>query len=171
MDGVSGYQPKQVVTSVDELATVLGEQFDSQVDKVIDHVDEHCRVWIERSPFVVLSTSSAAGAMDVSPKGDPPGFVRVLDPKTLAVPDRLVVADERTDGDASLASDLGAHADLRSGADRGSGADVRVRRDVGIRSVGASSQALQLVRLFELDRPPRGIHVLIVPPRTTWGEG
>jgi hypothetical protein len=88
VDTVSGYLPSQVVTSVGELESILGEQFDSQVGKVIDHVDDHCRAWIERSPFVVVSTSSAAGAMDVSPKGDPPGFVRVLDPKTLAVPDR-----------------------------------------------------------------------------------
>lgn len=88
VDIKSGYQPNQVVTSVDEVEAILGEQFDSQVNKVIDHVDEHCRAWIERSPFVVVSTASAAGAMDVSPKGDPPGFVHVLDPKTLAVPDR-----------------------------------------------------------------------------------
>lgn len=88
MDIRSGYQSDEVVTSVGELEAILGEQFDSQVGKVIDHVDDHCRAWIERSPFVVVSTASAAGAMDVSPKGDPPGFVRVLDSKTLAVPDR-----------------------------------------------------------------------------------
>ena len=82
------YVPEQVVTSIDEVQAILGEQFDSQVDKVIDHVDEHCRAWIERSPFVVLSSAGATGAVDVSPKGDPAGFVRVLDPKTLAVPDR-----------------------------------------------------------------------------------
>jgi len=83
-----GYQPEQVVTTADEVLTLLGEPMESQVKKVIDHIDDHCRAWIERSPFVVISTASAAGAMDVSPKGDPPGFVRVLDPKTLAVPDR-----------------------------------------------------------------------------------
>ena len=76
------------MTSVAELEAILGEQFDSQVDKVIDHIDDHCRAWIERSPFVVLSSASARGAVDVSPKGDPAGFVRVLDEKTLAVPDR-----------------------------------------------------------------------------------
>ena len=85
---VEGYQPTQVVADADELRDILGEQFDNQVNKVIDHVDEHCRAWIERSPFVVVSSASASGAMDVSPKGDPPGFVRVLDPKTLVVPDR-----------------------------------------------------------------------------------
>lgn len=83
-----GYVPEQVVTTADEVDALLGEQFESQVSKVIDHIDDHCRVWIERSPFVVVSSASATGAMDVSPKGDPPGFVRVLDPKTLAVPDR-----------------------------------------------------------------------------------
>jgi hypothetical protein len=88
MERERGYVPQEVVTTADELAAILGEQFESQVDKVIDHIDEHCRTWIERSPFLVVSSASAAGAMDVSPKGDPPGFVRVLDPKTLAVPDR-----------------------------------------------------------------------------------
>jgi PPOX class probable FMN-dependent enzyme len=76
------------VTTADEIAATLGEQFESQVNKVIDHIDDHCRAWIEHSPFVVVSSASAAGAMDVSPRGDPPGFVRVLDPKTLAIPDR-----------------------------------------------------------------------------------
>lgn len=88
MDLDAVYIPEQVVTTTAELETILGEQFDSQIDKVIDHVDEHCRAWIERSPFVIVSSASASGALDVSPKGDPPGFVRVLDPKTLAVPDR-----------------------------------------------------------------------------------
>jgi PPOX class probable FMN-dependent enzyme len=88
MEIAAGYVPDQVLTRADEVEAVLGEQFESQVDKVIDHIDEHCRAWIERSPFVVISSASASGAMDVSPKGDPPGFVRVLDPKTLAVPDR-----------------------------------------------------------------------------------
>lgn len=82
------YVPQDVVTSLDELEAILGEQFDSQTNKIIDHVDQHCRAWIERSPFVVLSSASAAGAVDISPKGDPAGFVRVLDTKTLAVPDR-----------------------------------------------------------------------------------
>jgi len=84
----SPYQPKQVVTTADEVLAALGAPMESQVKKVIDHIDVHCRAWIERSPFVVISSASATGAMDVSPKGDPAGFVRVLDPKTLAVPDR-----------------------------------------------------------------------------------
>ena len=88
METNGGYTPQQVVTTAAEVEAILGEQFESQVNKVIDHIDEHCRAWIERSPFVVVTSASANGAMDVSPKGDPPGFVKVLDEKTLAVPDR-----------------------------------------------------------------------------------
>lgn len=57
--------------------------------KVIDHVDAYCRRFIAAAPFVVVSSTSAAGAMDLSPKGDAPGFVHVLDAHTLAIPDRL----------------------------------------------------------------------------------
>jgi hypothetical protein len=72
-----------------ELKSILGPDFPSQVAKVIDHIDDHCRAWIERTPFVVIASVGANGMMDISPKGDPAGFVQVLDPKTLAVPDRL----------------------------------------------------------------------------------
>src|SRR5438094_1375907 len=82
------YQPKVTVKSAAEVKAILGADFPSQVAKIIDHIDSHCRAWIERCPFVVISSMSAAGAMDVSPKGDPPGFVKVLDEHTLAVPDR-----------------------------------------------------------------------------------
>ncbi len=88
MRSESGYQAQHIVTTADEVLATLGEPMESQVTKVIDHIDNHCRAWIERSPFVVISSVSGSGEMDVSPKGDPPGFVRVLDPKTLAVPDR-----------------------------------------------------------------------------------
>jgi PPOX class probable FMN-dependent enzyme len=88
MDDRPVYQPDHIVTTGDEIAATLGEPGVSQVNKVIDHIDDHCRAWIEHSSFVVVASASAAGAMDVSPKGDPPGFVRVLDPKTLAIPDR-----------------------------------------------------------------------------------
>lgn len=83
------YQPRKIVTSAAQLKAILGPDFPSQVAKVIDHIDAHCRTWIERCPFVVIASSSASGAMDVSPKGDPAGFVKVLDHKTLALPDRI----------------------------------------------------------------------------------
>ena len=57
-------------------------------DKVIDHVDVHCRQFIELSPFAVLSTADADGWPEVSPRGGDPGFVKVLDQQRLALPDR-----------------------------------------------------------------------------------
>lgn len=83
------YQPRNIVTSATELKAALGPDFPSQVGKVIDHIDVHCQAWIERCPFVVIASCSASGAMDVSPKGDPAGFVKILDHKTLAIPDRI----------------------------------------------------------------------------------
>jgi uncharacterized protein len=57
-------------------------------NKVIDHVDEICRRFIAACPFVIVASRGADGRIDVSPKGDPAGFVSVLDEKTLAIPDR-----------------------------------------------------------------------------------
>jgi len=57
-------------------------------NKVIDHIDDHCRRFIAACPFVMLATRGGDGRLDISPKGDPAGFVSVLDDKTLAVPDR-----------------------------------------------------------------------------------
>ena len=58
-------------------------------NKVIDRVDEICRRFIAACPFVIVASRGADGQIDVSPKGDPAGFVAVLDEKTLAIPDRL----------------------------------------------------------------------------------
>lgn len=83
------YQPTNVVSSEQELRTLVPLPPNGTQDvKVIDHIDKHCRVWIERSPFLVMTTSDAQGRLDCSPKGDPAGFVKVLDDKTLAIPDR-----------------------------------------------------------------------------------
>ncbi len=82
------YIPKQVVTSIDEIREVLPGIHASQPSKVLDHIDPLCRAWIERSPFLVMATFDAAGRVDTSPKGDPAGFVKVIDQNTLAIPDR-----------------------------------------------------------------------------------
>ncbi|MFK7874286.1 MAG: pyridoxamine 5'-phosphate oxidase family protein [Paracoccaceae bacterium] len=82
------YQPKDIVTTRAELRDVHPHMHPSQPGKVIDHIDAHCRAWIARSPFMMMATYDASGRVDVSPKGDPPGFVKVLDAHTLAVPDR-----------------------------------------------------------------------------------
>jgi uncharacterized protein len=56
--------------------------------KVIDHIDAICRRFIAACPFVMVASRGEDGRMDLSPKGDPPGFVTVLDEKTIAIPDR-----------------------------------------------------------------------------------
>ncbi|MCW5731287.1 MAG: pyridoxamine 5'-phosphate oxidase family protein [Alphaproteobacteria bacterium] len=58
------------------------------VAKCLPALDRHCRDFIALSPFLVIGTSRGDGSQDVSPRGDPPGFVRVIDERTLAIPDR-----------------------------------------------------------------------------------
>ncbi|MEJ8560882.1 pyridoxamine 5'-phosphate oxidase family protein [Yoonia sp. GPGPB17] len=82
------YKPQTVLTTIDEVRSVIDGIHEAQKLKVLDHIDTHCRVWIERSPFLVMSTVDAQGNLDASPKGDPAGFVKVVDRKTLAIPDR-----------------------------------------------------------------------------------
>ena len=82
------YAAKDVVTSLDQIRAVLPDIQAAQTAKVIDHVDALCAAWIARSPYMVMSTVDAQGRLDTSPKGDPAGFVKVLDSKTLAIPDR-----------------------------------------------------------------------------------
>ena len=81
-------QFKDVITDHAQFRELMGEPPPPCVAKTIASLDRHCRAFIARSPFVLIASASARGRMDVSPKGDAPGFVRVLDDKTLAVPDR-----------------------------------------------------------------------------------
>jgi PPOX class probable FMN-dependent enzyme len=70
------------------LQALLGEPLQTTRAKVIDHLTPHTRRFIELAPFACLATADARGTCDVSPRGDPPGFVRILDDRTLLVPDR-----------------------------------------------------------------------------------
>jgi PPOX class probable FMN-dependent enzyme len=79
----------QTITTREQLRAVLGEPSPRVVSKVIDHIDVHCRRFIAKSPFLLLATANGQGKVDVSPKGDPAGFVQVLDDHTLAIPERL----------------------------------------------------------------------------------
>jgi PPOX class probable FMN-dependent enzyme len=72
----------------EELRRLLGEPSDLVRAKVGDRLNELTRQFVDRSPFVLLATSSPDGTCDVSPRGDPPGFVRVLDEQTLILPER-----------------------------------------------------------------------------------
>ncbi|MEX2247804.1 MAG: pyridoxamine 5'-phosphate oxidase family protein [Dehalococcoidia bacterium] len=81
-------QFSHTVTTLEELRTFIPNPGEPAVRKQMAFLDEHCRSFIERSPFLFLATSNAAGDCDVSPKGDAPGFVHVLDEHTLVIPDR-----------------------------------------------------------------------------------
>jgi len=79
---------RQIVKNEDELRQVLGHPNELSLGKEIHALDEHCRNFIARSPFLLIGTANADGKGDVSPKGDPAGFVQVLDDHTLVIPDR-----------------------------------------------------------------------------------
>jgi uncharacterized protein len=71
-----------------ELRDLLGTPSELVQAKVRDGLNDLTRQFVERSPFVLLATSAPDGTCDVSPRGDPPGFVRILDERTLLLPDR-----------------------------------------------------------------------------------
>ncbi len=77
-----------VVDGEAELRAATGAAHQRALDKVVDAIDEHAARFIAAAPFVFIGSTGADGTTDVSPKGDPAGFVRVLDPRTLAIPDR-----------------------------------------------------------------------------------
>jgi uncharacterized protein len=80
-------QDGYVLTDAAALRSLYGEPSEGAIAKEIDHVHPHYRAMIEAAPFMVMATSGPDG-LDVSPRGDPPGFVVVEDEKTLLIPDR-----------------------------------------------------------------------------------
>ncbi len=76
------------VATAEELREILGHPDPMVARKGRPRLDVFSRQFIEKSPFCLIASRNAAGAMDVSPKGDPPGFALVLDDTTLALPDR-----------------------------------------------------------------------------------
>ena len=76
-----------LITSMEQLQLLYDEKLPTSVIKEIDHINDGYRKLIEAAPFVAVATSGPEG-LDCSPKGDAPGFVRILDEKTLAIPDR-----------------------------------------------------------------------------------
>ncbi len=76
------------IESIEALRGVLGEPLPGTVAKVTDFVTDEAREYIERAPFVVVSTSNSDGQQDASPKGDAPGFVWVEDERTIVLPER-----------------------------------------------------------------------------------
>lgn len=84
-----------LITTIEQLEAIYGTPQGASVVKEIDHIAPAYRRMIEASPFVAIATGHDEG-FDCSPKGDAPGFVRVLDDKTLAIPDRP--GNNRIDG-------------------------------------------------------------------------
>jgi len=87
---------KRVVTSEKELRDLMGTPSERAIKKESPFIDAPSREFIAHAPFLLLATSDATGRCDVSPKGDAPGFVRVLDERHLAIPDRP--GNKRLDG-------------------------------------------------------------------------
>jgi PPOX class probable FMN-dependent enzyme len=87
---------ERAVESEEELRTLYGFPGERAVAKEQPTLDDGCRAFIAHSPFLVMGTAGADGRCDVSPKGDAPGFVQVLDDRHLVIPDRL--GNNRLDG-------------------------------------------------------------------------
>jgi uncharacterized protein len=77
-----------MIGAEDALRSLLGDPTALVQSKISDRLNDLTRQFIERSPFLCLATSAADGSCDVSPKGDPAGFVKILDERTLLLPDR-----------------------------------------------------------------------------------
>jgi hypothetical protein len=84
------------ITSLEQLRDVYPPPKQRSVDKELDHLDGHCRRFVSLSPFVLVASADREGRCDVSPKGGPPGFVRVLDDHRLLIPD--ATGNRRLDG-------------------------------------------------------------------------
>ena len=80
--------PGTAITTLEQLREIIDEPSKLVAEKAIDHIDAESRRFIEACPFFLLATSAADGSCDVSPRGDPPGSVLVLDDRTVAFGDR-----------------------------------------------------------------------------------
>ena len=90
------------ITTQEELEALYGTPVEAAVVKEIDYISDHYKPFIDKAPFVVVATVGPEG-LDCSPRGDPPGFVRVRDAKTVLIPDRR--GNNRIDGLRNLVRD------------------------------------------------------------------
>ena len=91
-----------LITTIEQLESLYGPKNPASVVKEIDRLNASYRKLIEAAPFVAIATGAPDG-LDCSPKGDAPGFVRILDDKTLAIPDRP--GNNRIDGFRNILQD------------------------------------------------------------------
>ena len=90
------------ITTQEQLDALYGTPVDGALAKEIDYICDHYRAFIDKAPFVVVATVGPEG-LDCSPRGDPPGFVRVRDAKTVLIPDRR--GNDRIDSLRNLVRD------------------------------------------------------------------
>ncbi|MDA0350584.1 MAG: pyridoxamine 5'-phosphate oxidase family protein [Chloroflexi bacterium] len=76
------------IQTLEQFRELMGESHAVNYDKAMTSIDEHIRHFLSLSTFLTIASIDAEGRMDVSPKGDPPGFVRVVDDHTVAIPER-----------------------------------------------------------------------------------
>jgi uncharacterized protein len=77
------------LTSPADLRRVIAEPRPATRSKILDALDEQSIDFLKRCPFALVSTTAADGTIEVSPKGDEPGFIRIEDPRTLLIPERI----------------------------------------------------------------------------------
>jgi uncharacterized protein len=87
---------RREVNSVDELRAIVGHPNSYVANKVGKRLSAVQLDWLAHSPLGFVATTDAQGRVDVSPKGDPPGFVHVIDDTTIAIPERP--GNKRVDG-------------------------------------------------------------------------
>ena len=80
--------PDFLIATEQDLRALFPATHDLALRKCQPHLDRHARAFVGRSPFVCIGTQTPEGRADVSPRGDPCGFVQVLDDRTLLIPDR-----------------------------------------------------------------------------------
>ncbi len=78
----------QIIETEAQLRALIGMPAELTCAKISNRLNDATRLFIERSPFVCVATSGAAGECDLSPRGDPAGFVRILDERCLLIPER-----------------------------------------------------------------------------------
>ena len=76
------------ITSPEDLERICGQPLPQIIDKELSGLDQMCRDFIETSPFCLIASANPEGHLDISPRGDPPGFVQVLSDSLIAIPDR-----------------------------------------------------------------------------------
>lgn len=86
-DQTAAAAPPARIATVEQLEALYGAPSDRALVKELDHISDHYRAFVEKAPFVVVASAGPEG-LDCSPRGDPAGFVRVVDRRTVQIPDR-----------------------------------------------------------------------------------